>query len=110
MYSEVRQGTSFMVYLLIIPLDAADEAAISLPTGTERILLVDDEEPIVRMETQILERLGHRVTPCTSNVEALALFRSDPTAFDVVITGTAMSNMTGEQMAWKLVAIGAIYR
>jgi CheY-like chemotaxis protein len=109
-YSEVGQGTSVKVYLPLIPRDMAagpPSPAIPLPTGTERILLVDDEEPIVRMETQILERLGYRVTPRTSSVEALAAFQANPAGFDLVITDMAMPNMTGAQMARKLVAIRA---
>ncbi|MBR9982638.1 MAG: PAS domain S-box protein, partial [Desulfatitalea sp.] len=109
-YSEVGQGTSFKVYLPLIPRDMAtrpSSPAIPLPTGTERVLLVDDEEPIVRMETQILERLGYRVTPRTSSVEALAAFQANPAGFDLVITDMAMPNMTGAQMARKLVSIRA---
>jgi hypothetical protein len=34
----------------------------SIPTGTERILLIDDELPIAKLERQMLERLGYKVT------------------------------------------------
>lgn len=85
----------------------AAQPAIPWPTGTEWVLLADGEEPIERMETQILERLGYRVTPCTSNVEALAAFRANRAGYDLVITDMVMPNMTGEQMGRKLVAIRA---
>jgi PAS domain S-box-containing protein len=48
-----------------------------LPTGTERILFVDDEAPIAKMGSQILERLGYSVTTRTSSIEALELFQSN---------------------------------
>ena len=76
-----------------------------LPSGTERILFVDDELPIARMSSQILERLGYRVTVRTDSVEALALFRSGPDAFDLVISDMTMPNMTGDELTMALIAI-----
>ena len=81
------------------------EAIEPVPRGTERILLVDDEEPIVRMEKQMLERLGYQVTERTSSVEALETFRNAPDKFDLVITDMTMPNMTGVQLAPKLLEI-----
>ncbi|MEA2059568.1 MAG: response regulator [Thermodesulfobacteriota bacterium] len=61
--------------------------------------------PIVKMEKTILERLGYQVTFRTGSIEALAVFKSDPNAFDLVITDMAMPNMTGDQLAAELMAI-----
>ncbi len=74
-------------------------------TGTERILLVDDEEPIVRLERQMLERLGYRVTSRINSVEALEAFRANPDAFDLVVTDMTMPNMTGDQLAKELISV-----
>ncbi|MCJ8500352.1 PAS domain S-box protein [Desulfatitalea alkaliphila] len=107
-YSEMNRGTIFKVYLPILPREAEADAGAApapLPTGTERILLVDDEAPIVRLETQMLERLGYRVTARTSSVEALAAFQADPAGFDLLISDMAMPNMTGEQLAQQVAAI-----
>jgi CheY-like chemotaxis protein len=46
-----------------------------LPTGTERILFIDDEAPIVKMGSQILERLGYSVTTRTGSIERLNFSR-----------------------------------
>ncbi len=75
-----------------------------LPTGTERILFVDDEFSIAKMGSQVLERLGYQVTVRTSSVEALELFRSKPNEFDLVITDMTMPNMTGDELAMELIA------
>ena len=73
--------------------------------GTERILLVDDEEAIVFMEKQMLERLGYSVVSRTSSVEALEAFRAAPGKFDLVITDMAMPNISGDQLASELIKI-----
>ena len=75
------------------------------PTGSESILLVDDEEPIVRMEQMMLEKLGYRITVRTSSPDALAAFRANPSDFDLVISDRGMPNMTGEQLAAELISI-----
>ncbi len=107
-YSEPDKGTVVHVYLPVIKSrfeTQGTEAVIPVPKGTERILLVDDEEPIVRMETEMLERLGYDVTERTSSVEALEAFRNTPDKFDLVITDTTMPNMTGVQLSQKLLEI-----
>jgi PAS domain S-box-containing protein len=107
-YSEPGIGTAFTVYLPLMkkaPEAVAPETAIIYETGTERILLVDDEEPIVRMEQMMLEKLGYHVTTRTSSVEALEAFKANPSAFDLVLTDMTMPNMTGTQLADKLLSI-----
>jgi CheY-like chemotaxis protein len=76
-----------------------------IPGGTEQILLVDDENDIITMERQILERLGYRVTSRTSSIEALEAFRANPDRFDLIITDMAMPNMPGDKLSAELVKI-----
>ncbi len=107
-YSEVGKGTAFHVYLPIIEDDTdGKDAAVTreYPTGSERILLVDDEEPIVRIEQMMLERLGYQVTTRTSSPDALAAFKANPGNFDLVISDRGMPNMTGDQLAGELISI-----
>lgn len=80
---------------------------VRLPSGTEHILFVDDEEAIVKMSGQLLQRLGYRVTAVTSSLEAVELFRSKPDDFDLVVTDTTMPNMTGDRLAVELMKIRA---
>jgi CheY-like chemotaxis protein len=75
------------------------------PTGNERILLVDDEEMIVELEKLILESLGYHVTTRLSSIDALEAFRTNPGAYDLVISDMTMPNMTGEQLAEELIAV-----
>jgi PAS domain S-box-containing protein len=107
--SAVGQGSTFHLYLPIIQGNVkTDEAASApLPMGQERVLLVDDEQPLVEIGKQMLERLGYTVTARTSSVEALALFKAQPDRFDLVITDIVMPNMAGERLAEKLMDIRA---
>ncbi len=105
--SESGQGTVFRICL---PITEKDEPQPSyepkeLPSGTERILFVDDEPPIIKMGNRILGDLGYSITTQTSSVEALALFRSDPAAFDLLITDMTMPEMTGDVLASEVMAI-----
>ena len=105
--SEVGKGTAFHVYLPTIKrkFTANKEISTPLPMGCEHILLVDDEQPLVEIGRQMLERLGYSVATRTSSIEALALFKADPDRFDLVITDIVMPNMTGDKLAKKIIDI-----
>lgn len=83
--------------------EAASEQPI--PTGTERVLIVDDEEALAEMGQEILEELGYRVTAKTSSAEALSLFRAGPDQFDLIITDQTMPELTGVELAREIMAI-----
>ena len=107
--SSVGKGTSFQVYL-----PAAVEtrtvkrqalpAEISQGRG-ERILYIDDEEPLVFLTTRMLKRLGYQVTGCTDPRKALELFRSNPGGFDAVVSDLSMPGMSGTDLARELLQI-----
>jgi PAS domain S-box-containing protein len=105
--SEVGKGTTFNVFLPIVEREAVPEITIDedLPTGKERILFVDDEESIVKMGGQRLERLGYKVESTTNPIEALDLFRSKPDQFDLVITDLTMPKMTGDKLVKEILKI-----
>jgi len=52
-----------------------------------------------------LKRLGYDVTSCTSSVEALKAFQANPDNFDLIITDMTMPDMTGDQLAQKIMEI-----
>ena len=107
-YSRPNKGTEFHVYLPIAenPIEKQKvETKEQIQEGTERILLVDDEEYILIMVKQMLERLGYQVTSRISSIETLETFRADPHKFDMVITDMEMPNMSGDNLAVELTRI-----
>ena len=103
--SEPGQGTEVQVYLPVKENAAGQrhfDPGQPVQGGNEKILLVDDEASIVKMQEQMLDRLGYTVTVRTGSLDALEAFKADPQAFDVVVTDMTMPNMTGVQLAAEL--------
>ncbi len=102
--SELGKGTIFSVFLLVTKKheDYLPYKEETLPSGSERILFVDDEASIAKIGGKVLERLGYSVTTRTNSVEALDLFQSKPGHFDLIITDMTMPKMTGEKLAAEL--------
>ncbi len=100
------EGTRFDIYLPLLPEDRARKEGERAPLakGNERILLVDDEEIVVRAEQTMLRHLGYRVTAARDPVEALKIFTADPDGFDLVITDQGMPRMSGDALAREILA------
>lgn len=100
-------STVFTIYLPVTTsrLNQSNSNEYQPSQGNERILLVDDEPPIARMASQMLEGLGYSVTSRTSSYEALELFREKANAFDIVITDMTMPQITGADLAAELIKI-----
>lgn len=103
--TEVDAGTTFTVLLPLA--EKREEVAprvISeeLPVGTERILFVDDEEPLVDIGREILEQLGYTVVAKNSSKAALEAFRKAPEDIDLVIADLFMPDMTGLELAKEI--------
>ena len=105
--SEFGKGTTFSIYFPVIETHAVldIETAPILPTGNEKILLVDDEESILFAGRHQLERLGYQVETRRNPVEALELFRADPNQFDLVITDMTMPKMTGDLLTQEILKL-----
>jgi len=106
-HSEVGKGTAFQV---LFPradgVEKKEEKSVqSLPIGSEKILLIDDEQHLVEMYQRMLTMLGYHVDSRTSPVEAVEAVRANPQKYDLVITDMTMPQMTGYNLAKTLIEI-----
>ena len=101
-------GTTFNIYFPTIrnaKVELRTNTVESLPTGTERILFVDDEECIAYTCNELLECQGYKVTSVVSSIEALEIFKASPNEFELVFTDQSMPEMSGAELATELLKI-----
>jgi PAS domain S-box-containing protein len=108
--SELRSGSTFRVLFPACADVATDEPELpavpqELRGNGEWILYLDDEEPLVKLAVSFLERLGYRVNGYTRVDEALAAFRAQPDAFDLVVTDYNMPAMSGMDVALTVMSL-----
>jgi PAS domain S-box-containing protein len=80
-------------------------AALDASEIGPRVLLVDDEAALVYLAARALEERGYGVTGCSSGAEALAAFKRDPLAFDLLVTDARMQGMQGLEVVLELRAL-----
>jgi signal transduction histidine kinase len=104
-----EKGTCFELFFPSLDRVAtsAPEMSPPVPTGNERILLVDDEEPLVKVGEQMLVSFGYKVTTKTNGLEALKVFKAAPDQFDLVITDLTMPKMTGLDLSSQILELRA---
>lgn len=102
--SEPGKGSVFNIFLPYHYLEEQkqEEDKEEVPRGKERILLVDDEPDLVGAVSKMLERLGYHLKVAKSGSEAWQLFQKDQDAFDLVITDQTMPDLTGIDLARKI--------
>ncbi len=102
--SRIGEGSLFTVYMpwhgdVSAPESAAEKVE---PGSGETILLVDDEETLVRLGEEMIAELGYEPVGFTSSVAALATFRAEPARFNAVLSDEAMPDMTGSELAREI--------
>jgi DNA-binding NtrC family response regulator len=79
-------------------------------TVTRRILLVDDEPPLLKMMSIYLQRQGYTVTTAGTTEHASALADAEPLAFAVAVLDATMAGMSMEELALKLLGLNPAMR
>ncbi len=106
-YSEAGKGTTFKIYLPCVEEEAVtpgkDGQSAVLPTGTETLLLVEDEETLRKLGIRILEGLGYKVLQAGNGDEAISLAVEYKERIDLMLTDVVMPGMNGAELARHLV-------
>jgi CheY-like chemotaxis protein len=104
--TEVGSGSTFTVFL-----PAQDLTSVLAPTKTapaiargsgETVLVIDDEQPLLRMTSLVLESFGYRVLLAESGPEALTMFQAHRDDIKLVITDMTMPVMDGATVIKKI--------
>jgi PAS domain S-box-containing protein len=96
-YSQVGEGTTFLIYLPASEKAGKNEKPFFKynPNGPETVLLVDDEDFILKVGTKILQELGYRVLTAGSGKEALEIYSANRDKIDIVVLDMIMPGMGG---------------
>src|SRR6266581_4002943 len=103
--SRVGQGSTFTIYLPRVDgaMAPAEEEKAPIPRGHgQRILVIDDEAPLVAVTTEVLSRLGYEAVGFSNGRDALAEVEAAPARFDAVITDEVMPGLSGTELAQRL--------
>ena len=100
--SQPGRGTSFTIVLPVGTAEKNPPPADSEALGTRRgrILLVDNELPVMTVLGEMLTEVGHHVLPVSSGAEAVRVFV--PGGFDLVMTNLGMTGLTGWDVAERV--------
>jgi two-component system cell cycle sensor histidine kinase/response regulator CckA len=99
------QGTTFDVYLPFAGEASAAPAppvAAESPRGSATLLLVDDDEGLRRLMSQVLTRNGYRVVEAASGEEAATLFDEVEGGVDLLVSDVVMGEVSGRDLASSL--------
>jgi CheY-like chemotaxis protein len=97
-FSRPGEGAAFHVYLPATRSSVPEETetVLEMLPGTETILLVDDEDMIITVGTEMLETLGYRVLAAHSGNEAIAVIQNGVEPIDLVILDMIMPGIGGD--------------
>jgi two-component system, cell cycle sensor histidine kinase and response regulator CckA len=107
-YSEPGRGTSFKVYLPridAVPVSASEKVSVEAATGTETVLLVEDEDELRKVVVGILKRSGYNVLEGRNGDEALRTCGQHNGPIELLLTDVVMPKMNGRQLADRVVAL-----
>lgn len=105
--SETGKGSTFRVYFPKIQGEQAglEQEELLGVHNTKSVLMVDDEQKVLRVMKKGLEQFGFKVIAETNSIDALKIFSQDPFKFDVVVTDQTMPYIKGTELAERLKVI-----
>jgi CheY-like chemotaxis protein len=85
-----------------VPIADTPPPVAQLRTGTQTVLVVEDENGLRQLARRLLQRLGYTVLVAANADEALRLFDRSP-SIDVILTDVVMPETSGPELARRLV-------
>jgi nitrogen-specific signal transduction histidine kinase len=107
-YSEPGHGTTFKIYLprslAARPAGAAEPVVVAM-TGTETLLVVEDDDALREIATSVLRSAGYTVLAAASGAAALEIAAQHQGSLQLVLTDMVMPGMGGRELATRLTEI-----
>jgi len=104
--STVGEGTTFRILLPLVSAaritPAADTPTAAVPRGRGCVLVVDDEDGVRMVTTNLLRRLGYDVLEASGGLEALRVAEASPGTIDLLISDVRMPGINGFELATAL--------
>ena len=108
-YSQPGQGTTFRIYLPRYRAEVleADEEREDLKVqgGTETVLIVEDDESVLKISKNMLEKLGYRVLAVKEPVQAIHQVEGFEGNIDLLLIDIVMPGMNGKELAERLISV-----
>ncbi len=105
-YSEEGQGSTFKVYFPeargALEQERATPPAREMFTGTETVLLAEDDDAVRATVSGMLRRAGYHVIEAANGGEALLLCEQYREPIHLLVTDVVMPRMNGRQLATRL--------
>jgi two-component system cell cycle sensor histidine kinase/response regulator CckA len=101
-------GTTFQIYFPTVEEDVQTDSETTMempPFGTETLLLVDDDESVIEVGTEMLSRAGYQILTASSGQEAVEIFRTSKEEIALIILDLIMPEMGGRRCLEELLAI-----
>lgn len=105
--SSVGVGSTFKIYFPLVNRNVNNFEASKRKEKSEvkRILIVDDNEEVIKVLKKGLQQQGYKVVYYTSPIQALKVWKANYNLYDIVITDFMMSDMRGNELAREMKAV-----
>ena len=105
------KGASFRLYFPTVPdeqprrTETSKTSAGSWPTGSETILLVEDEQSVRTLAQTVLQRCGYRILTAEDAPSALSQVEAHTLPIDLLLTDVVMPRMSGRELAETMASL-----
>jgi PAS domain S-box-containing protein len=108
-YSEPDKGTTFKIYLPRVdePIEESEEKGVKeeILTGSETILVVEDDEEVRNLAVRILKKQGYNVLEASQGLDAFLICEEHEKPMHLLLTDVVMPKMNGRELADRIVSI-----
>ncbi|MGD0590286.1 MAG: ATP-binding protein [Bacteroidota bacterium] len=105
--SEPGHGSTFYIYFPLMTVDKKNNNSLQMKMsadagGTETILIVEDEKPLLDLACLLFESKGYTVLAAKNGIEAVEMYRKHREKISLVFTDIVLPGLEGREVFTKL--------